>query len=143
MSGDMQAALITKILGIGTSKDDEMGYVDCELNHKDRHAIAFLPYDASQVVVAFIAAAGHLEKKQAMKLGKPRDGFQASCTPTVGVEIAADNLTDGKHEIIFRMVLSSGAALNFAVPKNRIPAVIAALTTAMGTATDLPQSKPN
>jgi hypothetical protein len=134
MAGEMQGVLITKIFGVGTSANDEMGYVECEINHTDRRAIAFTPFDAPQVVIAFLTAAGHLEKKQAMKRGDPNAAFYQSCTPVKAVQIAVDRASEGKNEFMFRMMMESGAALNFGVPRSQIPALVQVLNSAMETA---------
>lgn len=69
----MDASLITQIVGVGTSADDELAYVECVFHDGSKSAVAFKPEMGSGVVVAFLAAYGHAQTKHAMRGGKAPD----------------------------------------------------------------------
>lgn len=66
---EINGALITGVTGIGTSDGDEFAYVECEFHDGNKHAVIFSPEMASGIISAFMAAAAHIQMKQAMRSG--------------------------------------------------------------------------
>lgn len=139
----MDANLITKIFGVGAGDNGDYGYVECELDHKLRRAMAFTPDMTSHVVTAFITAAGHLEDKQALqreKTGEVPTGFSV---PIQSIEIAVGKSQGSPDNVIFQLVMANGTVLNYSVSTEQIPRIIGALSIALETQRSQPDQKPN
>ena len=65
--GGMQAAKIVGIKGLGTTTDDEMAFVQCELQDGSVYALSFAYELATPLTTAFLSAAGHLRMKREMR----------------------------------------------------------------------------
>jgi hypothetical protein len=125
----MEGSVITAVKAIGTTQGDERAYVQVQIQNGQIHALAFGPEMAASVCSAFLSAAGHLEKKQAMRR-KPGD------VPVgVPIQISECNVSIGKspilpNAIVLTLSTQSGAALHFELPAHLTQKIISGLSAA-------------
>lgn len=132
MSEAINAALITNVEGVGTSAGDEYALVHCVLNGQDRHALAFSPDMATPIALAFLAAAGHIQKKRAMKSGS------SSGDGGVPVDITAAEFAIGKSPgtrdtLVLIAKTKAGAELHLQLSPELAQSIAAAVPKAVAT----------
>ena len=106
-------------------------------------ALAFTPDMASQVVTAFLTAAGHLEIKQALKRKKTGDVPAGFPVPIESVEVAVGKADGRADNLVIQLVLTNRAVLNYSVSMAQIPRLIGALTVVLETQHNQTDQKPN
>lgn len=111
----LDAALIVQILGLGTSAEDEFGFVEVILSDGSKRAIAFDEALGNPVALAFLTASSHLEAKRAARR-HPEDTEIVS--QPVRVQSANAYLAQRGPERVMILELNTpqGAVLRFELP---------------------------
>jgi len=112
----MQGVIIDRVLGVGTTNEDTLGFVQCTFHDGDTRAIAFTPELASIVATAFLTASGHLEQKQQLRRDETGAGTAPTALPIADAEIAFDKSPNAAGEIVLTLLTKAGAALALSLP---------------------------
>lgn len=107
----MNGIIIQKIIDIGTSKNDEHAYVNCEFDAGEQRAVLFSPEIAISLCSAFLSATAHLQKKQALR-GKPYVPVVVEITESAAVRAPSPI----GEILVLKFSTKSGAELLFHIP---------------------------
>jgi hypothetical protein len=130
---NVSAIIITEVAGIGTLKEDSLAYVDCLFNNGEQRAIAFTREMASTVVTAFLAASGHLERRQAIKDRTGRVPMSRPL-PISDAAVAIGKTDNEPDQIALMLSTQSGAVLNVSLSQAVIRKIAAGLAAVLETA---------
>ncbi|HXJ02083.1 MAG TPA: hypothetical protein VNH44_12745 [Micropepsaceae bacterium] len=112
----MEGVIIDRVLGVGTTNEDTLGFVQCTFNDGDTRAIAFTPELASIVATAFLAASGHLEQKQQMRRDETRTYSVSKALAVADAEIAFGRRPNDPDEIVLTLLTRAGASVSVSLP---------------------------
>ncbi len=128
---EMNGTQILSVKGFGTSQDDKLAYVECELHDHSVQAIAFAPELSAPICSAFLAAANHIQMKQTMrghKLEKLIVDLQRITMTTAWTH-------DNKMVVLLDCSTKAGAVLYFRIDKSLADAVLEKLGGLLAKAT--------
>lgn len=129
---DTPALMVLGIVGIGTDKDDAIGFVKLVAQGGAPCAVAFDVDMAEHLATAFMHAAAHLRQKQAMRL--PADSTLIPGQPVVITSGKAEPVTVGPdRQTLLTLTTEQHLDLRF-VMKPRVAEAIAKRLTKKGTA---------
>jgi hypothetical protein len=115
----MEGVIIDRVLGVGTTNGDTLGFVQCTFNDGDTRAIAFTPELASIVASAFLTASGHLEQKQQSR----RENFEIPAPralPIADADVVVGRAPNDPPEIVLMLLTRAGAAVSVSLPSGVI-----------------------
>jgi hypothetical protein len=115
----MEGVIIDRVLGVGTTNGDTLGFVQCTFNDGDTRAIAFTPELASIVASAFLTASGHLEQKQQSR--KENSEIPAPhALPIADADVVVGRAPNNPAEIVLMLLTRAGAAVSVSLPSGVI-----------------------
>lgn len=112
----MQGVIIDHVIGVGTTNEDTLGFVQCRFNDGDTRAIAFSPELASIVTTAFLAASGHLQQKQQMRGDDAGMILEPRALPIADAQVAFGKSLTSEKEIVLKLLTKAGATLSVSLP---------------------------
>jgi hypothetical protein len=116
----MEGVIIDRVLGVGTTNGDTLGFVQCTFNDGDTRAIAFTPELASIVASAFLTASGHLEQKQQLRRQNCEDVPTSRALAIADADIAVGKAPNNPAEIVLMLLTKAGAAVSVSLPSKVI-----------------------
>jgi len=127
----MEGVIIDRVLGVGTTNGDTLGFVQCTFNDGDTRAIAFTPELASLVASAFLTASGHLEQKQQLRRDNHEEVALSRALPIADADVAFDKTPNNPSEIVLQLLTRAGAAVRVSLPSKVIRKMMAGFQTAL------------
>jgi hypothetical protein len=127
----MEGVIIDRVLGVGTTNQDTLGFVQCTFNDGDTRAIAFTPELASIVTTAFLAASGHLEQKQQLRKDESGATPATRALPIADAQSAFGAHPNNPSEIVLTLLTKAGATLNVSLPPAVMRKIIAGCQQAL------------
>ena len=115
----MEGVIIDRVLGVGTTNGDTLGFVQCTFNDGDTRAIAFTPELASIVASAFLTASGHLEQKHQSR-GDNSEIPASRALPIADADVAVGRAPNNPAEIVLMLLTRGGAAVAVSLPSGVI-----------------------
>jgi hypothetical protein len=112
----MEGVIIDRVLGVGTTNGDTLGFVQCTFNDGDTRAIAFTPELASIVASAFLTASGHLEQKQQLRREACEDVPVSRALPIADADVTVGKAPNSPTEIVLMLLTKAGAAVSVSLP---------------------------
>ena len=116
----MEGVIIDRVLGVGTTNGDTLGFVQCTFNDGDTRAIAFTPEIASIVASAFLTASGHLEQKQQLRRDNAEEVPVSHPLPIADADVAVGMTPNNPAEIVLKLLTKAGAAVRVSLPSGVI-----------------------
>ena len=127
----MEGVIIDRVLGVGTTNGDTLGFVQCTFNDGDTRAIAFTPELASIVASAFLTASGHLEQKQQLRRDNREEVAISRALPIADADVALGQTPNDPSEIVLRLLTKAGAAVRVSFPSSVMRKMMAGFQTAL------------
>jgi hypothetical protein len=134
----MQGVIIDRVLGVGTTNEDTLGFVQCTFHDGDTRAIAFTPELASAVTTAFLVASGHLEQKQQLRNDESGIGLAAKALPIADAESAFGKAPNNPSDIVLTLLTKAGAALTVSLSPGVMQKIMAGFQQASDALERLP-----
>lgn len=116
----MEGVIIDRVLGVGTTNGDTLGFVQCTFHDGDTRAIAFTPELGSIVASAFLTASGHLEQKQQLRRDNFEDVPLSRALPIADADVAVGETPNDPAEIVLMLLTKAGAAVRVSLPSGVI-----------------------
>jgi hypothetical protein len=129
----MEGVIIDRVLGVGTTNGDTLGFVQCTFNDGDTRAIAFTPEIASIVASAFLTASGHLEQKQQLRRDNSEEVAMSRALPIADADVAVGTTPNNSAEIVLKLLTKAGAAVHVSLPSGVIRKMMAGFQNALDT----------